>query len=115
EIKFLHEHAGDEGATSESRPAARGAEEEKKPPARKGEEEKKAAPQKKETQKPGPEKGGGAKKPGPQPGDDWHDFVRLDIYGRGNNAYRWAGETDVLEAIDAFFGVERGLGREPLL
>ena len=26
-------------------------------------------------------------------------FVRLDIYGRGNNAYRWAGEADVFEAI----------------
>lgn len=25
----------------------------------------------------------------------------LHIYGRGNNAYRWTGETDVLEAIDA--------------
>ena len=25
----------------------------------------------------------------------------LHVYGRGNNAYRWAGETDVLEAIDA--------------
>jgi hypothetical protein len=27
------------------------------------------------------------------------DFIRLDVYGRGNNAYRWAGETDVFEAI----------------
>ncbi len=26
------------------------------------------------------------------------DFVRLDVYGRGNNAYRWSGETDVTEA-----------------
>ena len=25
----------------------------------------------------------------------------LHVYGRGNNAYRWAGETDVMEAIDA--------------
>ncbi|MGL4551468.1 MAG: hypothetical protein ACRC33_09800 [Gemmataceae bacterium] len=25
----------------------------------------------------------------------------MDIYGRGNNAYRWAGETDVWEAIGA--------------
>lgn len=25
----------------------------------------------------------------------------LHVFGRGNNAYRWAGETDVLEAIDA--------------
>ncbi|OGV64590.1 MAG: hypothetical protein A2283_07865 [Lentisphaerae bacterium RIFOXYA12_FULL_48_11] len=29
------------------------------------------------------------------------DFIRLDVYGRGNNAYRWAGETDVFEAIES--------------
>jgi hypothetical protein len=39
-------------------------------------------------------------------------FVQLDIYGRGNNAYRWAGETDVLEAIDSFIATERGMGRD---
>jgi predicted esterase len=39
------------------------------------------------------------------------DFIRLDIYGRGNNAYRWAGEVDVFEALDNFLAVERGLGR----
>src|SRR5262249_10040230 len=44
-----------------------------------------------------------------------HDFIQLDIYGRGNNAYRWAGETDVFEAIDAFLAGERLLGREQLL
>lgn len=27
--------------------------------------------------------------------------VTLHVFGRGNNAYRWAGETDVFEAIDA--------------
>ncbi|HEX6987111.1 MAG TPA: prolyl oligopeptidase family serine peptidase, partial [Planctomycetaceae bacterium] len=27
------------------------------------------------------------------------EYVQLDVYGRGNNAYRWAGETDVFEAI----------------
>jgi pimeloyl-ACP methyl ester carboxylesterase len=27
--------------------------------------------------------------------------IRLDVYGRGNNAYRWAGETDVFEAIES--------------
>lgn len=43
------------------------------------------------------------------------DYVQLDIYGRGNNAYRWAGETDVFEAIDAFVAVERLLGRAALL
>ncbi|MBO0698188.1 MAG: prolyl oligopeptidase family serine peptidase [Zavarzinella sp.] len=30
------------------------------------------------------------------------DFVQLNIYGRGNNAYRWAGEEDVFEAMDDF-------------
>ena len=26
-------------------------------------------------------------------------YVQLEVYGRGNNAYRWAGEADVFEAI----------------
>jgi len=30
------------------------------------------------------------------------DHVELHIYGRGNNAYRWAGESDVNEAIETF-------------
>ena len=30
-------------------------------------------------------------------------FARIDIAGRGNNAYRWAGETDVFEALDHCF------------
>ncbi|MBI3409758.1 MAG: hypothetical protein HY040_15565 [Planctomycetes bacterium] len=42
-------------------------------------------------------------------------FVQVDVYGRGNNAYRWAGETDVFEAIDALFQSERVLGRDQLL
>ncbi len=29
------------------------------------------------------------------------DYITLDVYGRGNNAYRWAGETDVFEAMDS--------------
>ena len=32
-----------------------------------------------------------------QPEQTW---IQLDVYGRGNNAYRWAGETDVFEAMD---------------
>ncbi|TWU13943.1 Prolyl oligopeptidase family protein [Symmachiella macrocystis] len=32
----------------------------------------------------------------PESGQDW---IQLDVYGRTNNAYRWAGETDVFEAI----------------
>lgn len=42
-------------------------------------------------------------------------FVRLDIYGRGNNAYRWAGEVDVFEAIENFLATERAVGRDRLL
>lgn len=34
------------------------------------------------------------------------DFVQLEVYGRGNNAYRWAGETDVREAIASFLADE---------
>ncbi|MCI0701489.1 MAG: hypothetical protein L0241_10445, partial [Planctomycetia bacterium] len=29
-------------------------------------------------------------------------YIQLEPYGRGNNAYRWAGETDVFEALDNF-------------
>ena len=27
------------------------------------------------------------------------DYIQLEVFGRGNNAYRWAGETDVYEAL----------------
>ena len=30
------------------------------------------------------------------------DFIQLEVFGRGNNAYRWAGESDVLEAMNNF-------------
>jgi hypothetical protein len=32
-----------------------------------------------------------------QPEQNW---IQLDVYGRGNNAYRWAGEADVFEALN---------------
>ena len=35
----------------------------------------------------------------PAPAD--HEFIKLDVFGRGNVAYRWAGETDVFEAIES--------------
>ncbi len=38
------------------------------------------------------------------------DFVQLEVYGRGNNAYRWAGETDVLEAQAALVDLLTMLG-----
>jgi hypothetical protein len=42
-------------------------------------------------------------------------YVKIDIYGRGNNAYRWAGEADVLETLDHFLAAERLAGRDRLL
>jgi hypothetical protein len=43
------------------------------------------------------------------------DWVQIDLYGRGNNAYRWAGETDVQEAVDNFIAVEQMLGRGAMI
>jgi pimeloyl-ACP methyl ester carboxylesterase len=43
------------------------------------------------------------------------DYIQIDIYGRGNNAYRWAGESDVWEALEHFHAVERKRGRSDLL
>jgi pimeloyl-ACP methyl ester carboxylesterase len=37
--------------------------------------------------------------PKPAPADQ--DFIQLDVFGRTNNAYRWAGETDVFEAVES--------------
>jgi hypothetical protein len=48
----------------------------------------------------------------PVPADQ--DFVKIDIYGRGNNAYRWAGEVDVWEAVENFRIVESALRRRVL-
>jgi predicted esterase len=39
------------------------------------------------------------------------DYIRIDIYGRGNNAYRWAGEMDVIEARVNFESFEQMIGR----
>ena len=36
-----------------------------------------------------------------QPAPPGQEFIQLDVFGRGNNAYRWAGETDVFEALDS--------------
>lgn len=43
------------------------------------------------------------------------EFVQIDIYGRGNNAYRWAGEVDVYEAFTNFTDVEKHQGRGDLI
>src|SRR5262249_48341540 len=42
-------------------------------------------------------------------------FIQISIYGRGNNAYRWAGEADVFEALDHFVNVENAVGRGRLI
>jgi len=52
---------------------------------------------------------------GSKPAPDNLDYVRLDIYGRGNVAYRWAGETDVSEAINHFLIVEQKMKRDQWL
>jgi sugar lactone lactonase YvrE len=42
------------------------------------------------------------------------DRILLEVYGRGNNAYRWAGETDVIAAQAAFYrggGFDRSTGQ----
>jgi predicted esterase len=43
------------------------------------------------------------------------DYVRIDIFGRGNNAYRWAGEVDIYEVRLNFDMFEQLLGRGKLL
>lgn len=39
------------------------------------------------------------------------DFVTIEAFGRGNNAYRWAGESDVMEALQSFLATEKDNGR----
>ncbi|MBM4070475.1 MAG: hypothetical protein FJ271_16195 [Planctomycetes bacterium] len=52
-----------------------------------------------------------ARNNGAQAAPKGQDFIRLDIFGRGNNAYRWAGETDVFEALESFLAGEEALKR----
>jgi dienelactone hydrolase len=40
---------------------------------------------------------GGTDRPGGRAGGG--GYIRLECFGRGNNSFRWAGETDVLEAL----------------
>jgi pimeloyl-ACP methyl ester carboxylesterase len=44
--------------------------------------------------------------------DAEQDWVQVDVFGRGNNAYRWAGEEDVMAARWAFFKSEASEGRD---
>jgi hypothetical protein len=43
------------------------------------------------------------------------DWIQIDVFGRGNNAYRWAGESDVFEAYNHFVAVERSQRRGDFL
>lgn len=52
---------------------------------------------------------------GDKPAPKDQDFIRLDVYGRGNNGYRWAGERDIAEAFDHFLTLENKLNRTALL
>src|SRR5262249_11856918 len=52
---------------------------------------------------------------GEKPAPKDQDWVQIDVYGRGNNAYRWASETDTYEVIENFLAVETGLGRVAFL
>jgi hypothetical protein len=52
---------------------------------------------------------------GDRPAPKGQDFIQIDIYGRGNNAYRWAGESDVIEALTNFLARERAAGRDRLV
>ncbi len=52
---------------------------------------------------------------GDKPAPQSQDFIQLDVFGRGNNGYRWAGERDVVEAINHFLVVEQKLNRAVLL
>jgi pimeloyl-ACP methyl ester carboxylesterase len=52
---------------------------------------------------------------GDKPAPKDQDYIRLDVYGRGNNGYRWAGESDVAEAVGHFLQVETKLNHAALL
>jgi dienelactone hydrolase len=52
---------------------------------------------------------------GDKPAPKEQDWVQIDVFGRGNNAYRWAGEADVFEAVDNFLAMEQNLHRGQLL
>ena len=43
------------------------------------------------------------------------DYIELHPLGRVENCYRWAGETDVYDAITHFIGVEKLLNRHELI
>jgi hypothetical protein len=48
---------------------------------------------------------------GDKPADKDLAHVRIDLFGRTNNAYRWAGEQDVWDAVTNFLAVESAMGR----
>ena len=42
---------------------------------------------------------GGSDRPGGGGGGGGENYIRVNAFGRANNSYRWAGETDIYEAI----------------
>jgi predicted esterase len=52
---------------------------------------------------------------GDKPAPKDQDYIRLDVFGRGNNGYRWAGERDVVEAVQHFLLVEAKLNRAAMI
>ncbi|HEY7330565.1 MAG TPA: prolyl oligopeptidase family serine peptidase [Gemmataceae bacterium] len=52
---------------------------------------------------------------GDKPAPKDQDYIRLDVYGRGNNAYRWAGERDIVEAVEHFVALEQKMNRAALI
>lgn len=42
------------------------------------------------------------------------DYVQLEVYGRGNNAYRWAGEQDVFDALKWYMKEHRDGESNPI-
>jgi len=52
---------------------------------------------------------------GDKPASKDLQYVKIDIFGRGNNAYRWAGEMDILEAKSTFEIFEELIGHGRLI
>jgi len=52
---------------------------------------------------------------GDKPAPKDQDYIRLDVYGRGNNGYRWAGESDLAEVLAHFFNLESNANKHAAL
>jgi hypothetical protein len=52
---------------------------------------------------------------GDKPAPKDQDYIRLDVYGRGNNGYRWAGESDLAEVLAHFLNLESNANKHAAL